>query len=53
MERECICLSTKKHRLVFDGGVSGNYTVFLCDSCNSKEDKQFLISEELLLGGHT
>lgn len=48
MERECMCSRSKKHRLVFDGGESGNYTILLCDNCYSKEDKQFLISEELL-----
>lgn len=48
MERECICSRPKKHRLIFDGGVSGNYTLFFCIDCYSKEDKQFLISEEKL-----
>ena len=50
MERKCSCSFPKKHCLVFDGGVSGNYTMFFCDECNSKEDKRFLISEETLLG---
>ena len=36
----------KKHRLVFDGGPAGNYTLELCKVCYSEEDKKFLISEE-------
>ena len=50
MERKCTCLQPKKHYLVFDGGKSGNYTIFLCSDCYSKEDKQFLISEKILSG---
>lgn len=53
MERECMCSRPKEHHLVFDGGESGHYTVLLCADCYSKDDKQFLISEELLLGERT
>ena len=53
MERKCLCSLTKKHRLVFDGGISGNYTILLCVDCYSKGDKQFLISEDILPGEHT
>jgi len=38
----------KKYRLVFDGGSSGQYVVELCHSCYKKENKRFLISEEIL-----
>ena len=48
MERECLCSSPKKYRLTFDGGDSGNYIISLCKECYSKEDKQFLILEELV-----
>jgi hypothetical protein len=48
-----MCSRPKKHLLVFDGGVSGKYTMLLCVDCYSKGDKQFLISEEKLLGENT
>jgi len=38
--------STKKFKLIFDGGVLGPYTVELCSSCYSTQEKKFLISEE-------
>ncbi len=53
MEHKCLCHFPKKHRLIFDGGISGNYTMLLCVDCYSKGDKQFLISEEILPGGHS
>ncbi|MCH7649345.1 MAG: hypothetical protein IIA83_12170 [Thaumarchaeota archaeon] len=42
----CICNNKKTHKLVFDGGVLGNYTVSLCHSCYLSQDKKFMISEE-------
>jgi len=41
--------SPKKFKLVFDGGVLGNYTVSLCHLCNLSQDKKFMISEEKIL----
>lgn len=49
MTRECVCIQEKIHRVIFDGGSSGFYTVDLCENCYSKEDRKFLISEEKLL----
>lgn len=46
--RECECKVAKKHRLVFDGGSTGNYTINLCSKCYENENKEFLISEEML-----
>jgi len=36
----------KSHKLVFDGGILGNYVVSLCHSCYLSQDKKFMISEE-------
>ncbi len=36
----------KKHRLVFDGGPTGEYILELCKVCYYEEDKRFLIREE-------
>jgi len=44
----CKCKRQIKHRLTFDGGSTGEYQIELCDVCYSNEDKQFLISEEVL-----
>ncbi|WP_160289401.1 hypothetical protein [Nitrosopumilus adriaticus] len=49
MERECMCIAPKKHRLIFDGGEQGQYSISLCEKCNSEEDRQFLIYEEAML----
>jgi len=56
MEREMLEESThscphrtKKFKLVFDGGVLGNYTVSLCHSCYLSQDKKFMISEEKII----
>ena len=43
----CICNNPKKFKLTFDGGSSGQYLLELCKSCYDKEDKQFLIAEEI------
>lgn len=45
---ECKCSEEKKHRLTFDGGVSGQYTVDVCEKCYQKEDKEFLIREYIV-----
>lgn len=42
----CSCKTKKTHKLVFDGGVLGNYTVSLCHPCYLSQDKKFMISEE-------
>lgn len=44
---ECKCAETKKHRLVFDGGSSGHYTVDVCEKCYCEEDREFLIHEQM------
>lgn len=38
----------KKIRLTYSCEKTGDYKVDLCDDCYRKEDKQFLISEEML-----
>lgn len=45
---ECKCTEEKKHRLVFDGGSSGQYTVDVCEKCNQEDDKKFLVSSNFL-----
>ncbi len=42
----CSCQEEKSHRLVFDGGSSGNYQVELCSKCYPAQNKTFLIKEE-------
>jgi hypothetical protein len=42
----CFCKLPKKHRLIFDGGSSGQYTIDLCKRCYRQQDKRFLIFEE-------
>jgi len=44
----CACRSKKKHRLVFDGGVLGHFSLELCGSCYVAQDKKFLIREEII-----
>jgi len=46
--RECGCASKKTHRITFDGGSAGNYTIDYCDKCYALDDKQFIISSEVL-----
>jgi len=42
----CNCNRSKRHKLVFDGGVLGTYAVSLCNPCYLSQDKKFMISEE-------
>lgn len=42
----CPCKDPKKHRLILDGGSTGQYHLELCSSCYSKEDKEQVIKEE-------
>jgi len=42
----CNCNFKKKYKLVFDGGLLGEYTLSLCHSCYLSQDKKFMISEE-------
>jgi len=44
----CKCDSPKIHRLLLDGGKSGNYYLELCNGCYNSATKQFVISEENL-----
>lgn len=45
---ECECLENKKYRVVFDGASTGNYVVEYCQKCYDQDDKQFLVSTEVL-----
>lgn len=45
---QCTCDIPKNHKLIFDGGSSGIYELELCNICYQKEDKQFVISEEII-----
>lgn len=49
---ECRCNDGKTHRLVFDGGQSGPYEVYLCDNCYRMEDRQFMVSESVIPPEH-
>jgi len=42
----CSDKEEKAHRLVFDGGSSGNYQLDLCSKCYENQNKKFLIKEE-------
>jgi len=42
----CSDKEKKIHRLIFDGGSSGNYQLELCSKCYENQDKKFLIIEE-------
>lgn len=44
----CSCKTKKTHKLVFDGGVLGNYVVDLCIHCYRSQEKKFVIKEEML-----
>ena len=46
---ECNCELEKKYRLTCDGDSTGNYIVEYCQSCFDSDDKQFLISTEVIL----
>ena len=45
---ECECLEDKKFRVVFDGDDTGNYIVEFCQRCYDQEDKQYIISMEVI-----
>ncbi|MGY5151750.1 MAG: hypothetical protein ACW9XA_05725 [Candidatus Nitrosopumilus sp. bin_6a] len=49
IEYECECSDVKKFRIVFDGDSTGNYIIEYCQKCFDSDDKQFLISTEVLL----
>lgn len=44
----CPCDSKKEHKLVFDGGILGHYSLDLCTSCYFTINKKFLISVETI-----
>ena len=46
---ECECTCDKKYCLIFDGGDSENYAVEYCQNCFDNDDKQFLLSKEVIL----
>lgn len=48
IEYECECTENKKFRLTFDGGNNEKYIVEYCQKCFGLDDKQFMISEEVL-----
>lgn len=48
MNRRCECDAEKKHRITFDGGNVGQYTIDYCDKCYAQDDKQFMTSSEEL-----
>jgi hypothetical protein len=39
----------KRFRITFDGGDSGYYIVDYCQKCFDSDDKQFLLSKEVIL----
>jgi len=45
---ECNCDDGKKYRLTFDGADSGNYIIEYCQKCYDSDDKQFMLSMEVL-----
>jgi hypothetical protein len=47
-EYECECLDDKKFIVVFDGDSTGNYIIEYCQKCYDSDDKQFMISMEIL-----
>ena len=48
LEYECDCTEKKKFRIVFDGDSTGNYIVEYCEKCFGQDDKQFMISTEVI-----
>jgi len=44
----CKCNRSKKYRLTIDGGSTGQYQLECCNSCYLKEDKHFVIEEEII-----
>jgi len=45
---ECECPDKKKYRVIFDGASIGKYAIKYCQKCYDSDDKQFMISEELI-----
>ncbi len=48
LEYECECLDDKKFRVLFDGDSTENYIIEYCQKCYDSDDKQFMISMEIL-----
>lgn len=44
----CKCLEPKQYHLVFDGGFNEKYAIEYCQKCFDQEDKEFMISMELI-----
>lgn len=44
----CLCDKKKQHKLVFDGGILGEYTVEVYSSCFVTHTRKFLIQESTL-----
>jgi len=49
LEYECECSDVKKFRIVFDGDTTGNYIIEYCQKCFDSDDKQFMISTEVII----
>lgn len=45
---ECECEEDKKYRVAFDGASTGQYVVEFCQKCYDQDDKQFMLSMEVL-----
>lgn len=45
---ECECEQEKTHIVTFDGGDFGYYIMEYCQSCYDSDDKQFLVSVEVV-----
>lgn len=45
---DCMCDTEKIYRLVFDGDSTGNYVVEYCQKCYDSDDKQFMISMDVI-----
>lgn len=50
---ECKCIEEKKHRLIFDGGTSGQYSVDVCETCYQENDTEFLVTSINFLSQET
>ncbi len=48
-EYECDCTEDKKYKVIFDGDTTGVYSVDYCQKCFDSDDKQFILSMEVLL----
>ena len=49
IEYECNCTEKKKFRIVFDGASTGNYIIEYCQKGYDSDDKQFMISTEVIV----